>query len=245
MVKSVPLSLSSTLTCVETNVLVKATSSAATTGTKLGWEEGSWVRGRDGTEVASATDGVALGVMLGREEGTPIGSRADGPREPVGVGPLLGAGVDSTRLGNDDGSLMGIIVGPLEPVGVGPLVGVELGNEMNGGILDADDGLSLGVLVGPREPTGADSLLGDELGADDDEDEVGRNDWSPPGISVGVLEPVGVGPAGAAEVGPLEEELGTEGDGEEVIVDDGREEGWTAFVTAMVTVALSLVPKMF
>jgi hypothetical protein len=240
MVTSVPLSLSSTLTCVETNELVKAASSTATTGSKLGWEEGSWVRG-----VASATDGVALGVMLGREEGAPIGSRAGGPREPVGVGPLLGAGVDSTRLGNDDGSLMGIIVGPLEPVGVGPLVEVELGNEMNGGMLDADDGLSLGALVGAREPTGVDSLLGDELGADDDEDEVGRNDWSPPGISVGVLEPVGVGPAGAAEVGPLEEELGTEGDGEEVIVDDGREEGWTTFVTAMVTVALSLVPKMF
>jgi hypothetical protein len=203
------------------------------------------VRWRDGAEVASVTDGVALGAMLGREEGTPIGSRAVGPREPVGVGPLLGAGVNSTWLGNDDGSLMGIIVGPLEPVGLGSLVGLELGNEIKGGMLDADDGLSLGVLVGPREPTGAEPVLGDELGADDDEDEVGRNDWSPPGISVGLLELVGVGPARAAEVGLLEEELGTEGDGEEVIVDDGREEGWTAFVTAMVTVALSLAPKVF
>jgi hypothetical protein len=125
---------------------------------------------------------------------------------------------------------MGIIVGLLEPVGVGPLVGVELGTEMNGGMLDA----------------GAEPLLGDELGAGDDDAEVGRNDWSPPGISVGPREPVGVGPAEAVEVGPLlDEKLGTEGDSEDVIVNDGFDEGWTALVTAMVTVALSVVPKVF
>jgi hypothetical protein len=115
-------------------------------------------------------DELGAGDVLGLEDGLLLGTVVR-PKDPVGVGPLLGdvegvevVGVELGRLdGEADGLVLGFKVG--DPLGreVGPLNGSVLGlanGRLEGDLLGSIDGAELGLDDGSTDGL----LLGSEEG---------------------------------------------------------------------------------